>query len=108
MVSLLTGVLFGVAPAFSALRLRISESLKEGNRSGVGRSRGYLRQALIVAEFALSLVLLTGAGLMIATFTRLLHSDFGFNPHPILSLQFWLYRLEVQLQRRYHPFLSGG
>jgi putative ABC transport system permease protein len=90
LVSLLTGVLFGVAPSFSALRLRIDESLKEGSRSGTSRSRGRLRQALIVVEFAMSLVLLTGAGLMIATFTKLLHSDFGFNPHPILSLQFWL------------------
>ena len=90
LVSLLTGVLFGVAPAFDALRFRISESLKEGNRSGAGRRRGRIRSVLVVAEFAMSLVLLTGAGLMIATFTKLLHSDFGFNPHPILSLQFWL------------------
>jgi putative ABC transport system permease protein len=90
LVSLLTGVLFGIAPASDALRFRISESLKEGNRSGTGRGRGRLRSVLVVAEFATSLVLLTGAGLMIATFTKLLHSDFGFNPHPVLSLQFWL------------------
>jgi len=90
LVSLLTGALFGVAPALDALRFRISESLKEGNRSGAGRGRGRIRSVLVVAEFAMSLVLLTGAGLMIATFTKLLHSDFGFNPHPILSLQFWL------------------
>jgi putative ABC transport system permease protein len=90
LASLLTGVLFGVAPALDALRLRTSESLKEGNRSGAGRSSGRLRRVLVVGEFAMSLVLLTGAGLMIATFTKLLHSDLGFNPHPILSLQFWL------------------
>jgi putative ABC transport system permease protein len=91
LVSLLTGALFGLAPAFEAVRARINEVLKEsGDRSAGGRRRGRLRQVLVVGELAMSLVLLTGAGLMIATFTRLLHADPGFNPHPILSMQFWL------------------
>jgi putative ABC transport system permease protein len=91
LVSLLTGLLFGLVPALDAVRLRISESLKEsGDRSGGGRGRALLRQLLVVGEFAMSLVLLTGAGLMIATFTRLLHTDAGFNPHPVLSMPFWL------------------
>jgi putative ABC transport system permease protein len=91
LVSLFTGVLFGLAPALDAVRLRINESLKEnGHRSGGGRGRVRLRQVLVIAEFAMSLVLLTGAGLMIATFTKLLHTDAGFNPHPVLSMPFWL------------------
>jgi putative ABC transport system permease protein len=52
--------------------------------------RTRLREALVIGEFALSLVLLTGAGLMIATFSNLLHTDPGFNLHPVLSVQFWL------------------
>jgi putative ABC transport system permease protein len=91
LVSLLTGVLFGLAPALDAIRFRVSESLKEsGSRSGGGRGRARLRHVLVVGEFAMSLVLLTGAGLMIATFTKLLHTDAGFNPHPVLSMPFWL------------------
>jgi putative ABC transport system permease protein len=91
LVSLLTGVLFGLAPALEASRTGINEALKEGaGRASAARGRTLLRKLLIVGEFAISLVLLTGAGLMIATFSKLLHTDPGFNPHHILSVQFWL------------------
>jgi putative ABC transport system permease protein len=90
-VSLLTGVLFGLAPALQASRTGINEALKEGaGRSSAAPGRARLRQLLVIGEFAVSLVLLTGAGLMIATFSKLLHTDPGFNPHHILSVQFWL------------------
>jgi putative ABC transport system permease protein len=90
-VSLLTGVLFGLAPALEASRTGINEALKEGaGRASAARGHALLRKVLIVGEFAISLVLLTGAGLMIATFSKLLHSDPGFNPQRILSVQFWL------------------
>src|SRR5262249_15166114 len=62
---------------------------ESGNRAGDGRRRARLRQILVAGEFAMSLVLLTGAGLMIATFTKLLHTNAGFDPHPVLSLPFW-------------------
>jgi putative ABC transport system permease protein len=91
LVSLLTGVLFGLAPALEASRTGINEALKEGaGRASAARGRALLRKLLIVGEFAISLVLLTGAGLMIATFSKLLHTDPGFNPHRVLSVQFWL------------------
>jgi putative ABC transport system permease protein len=91
LVSLLTGALFGLAPALEASRAGINEALKEGaGRASAARGRTLLRKLLIVGEFAISLVLLTGAGLMIATFSKLLHTDPGFNPHRILSVQFWL------------------
>ncbi|MHB8503916.1 MAG: ABC transporter permease, partial [Candidatus Acidiferrales bacterium] len=91
LVSLLTGVLFGLAPALEASRTGINDALKEGaGRSSAAPGRARLRQLLVVGEFAISVILLTGAGLMIATFSRLLHTDAGFNPHHILSVQFWL------------------
>ncbi|MGC1615631.1 MAG: ABC transporter permease, partial [Candidatus Acidiferrum sp.] len=90
-VSLLTGVLFGLAPALEASRTGINEALKEGaGRSSAAPGRARLRQLLIIGEFALSVILLTGAGLMIATFSKLIHTDPGFNPQRILSAQFWL------------------
>ncbi|MGB2621314.1 MAG: ABC transporter permease [Candidatus Acidiferrum sp.] len=90
-ISLFTGVLFGLAPALEAGRTGINEALKEGaGRSSASPGRARLRQLLVVGEFAISVILLTGAGLMIATFSKLIHTDPGFNPHQILSAQFWL------------------
>ncbi|MCU1243226.1 MAG: hypothetical protein JWO71_3952 [Candidatus Acidoferrum typicum] len=89
-VSLLTGAVFGLLPALKTSAVSVSESLKEGGRTGASAGRARLRQGLVIAEFAMSLVLLTGAGLMIATFSKLLHTDPGFNPRPILSMQYWL------------------
>ena len=105
-ISLFTGALFGVIPAMDAARTSLNESLKEGAAgSGSGRGRSRLRHILITAEFAMSLVLLTGAGLMIATFTKLLRADPGFNPHPVLSMQFWLvgskYNSSAEIARFY-------
>jgi putative ABC transport system permease protein len=91
LVALLTGLLFGLAPAWYATRTNLHETLKEGEgraSAGVGKAR--LRQGLVAGEFALSLVLLTGAGLMIATFAKLMGTDPGFNPHRVLAMQFWL------------------
>ncbi len=89
-VSLLTGAVFGLAPALKTASVSVSESLKEGGRTGTSAGRARLRQGLVIVEFSMSLVLLTGAGLMIATFSKLLHTDPGFNPRPILSMQYWL------------------
>ncbi|HKV27761.1 MAG TPA: ABC transporter permease [Candidatus Acidoferrales bacterium] len=90
LVSLLTGVFFGLAPAFQSSKVDLNNSLKESvgrATSGMGRRR--LRSALAVCEIALSLVLLTGAALLIETFTNLTHTNPGFDPHPILTLQTW-------------------
>jgi putative ABC transport system permease protein len=101
-LSLMTGVLFGFAPALEASRTGINEALKEGaGRSSAAPGRARLRQLLVVGEFAISVILLAGAGLMIATFSKLIHTDPGFNPHQILSAQFWLigsnYNSEAQI-----------
>jgi putative ABC transport system permease protein len=80
-----TALIFGLAPALQLSRRDIVEPLKDSGRgvSG-GFRRGRLRNALVVVEMALSLVLLTGAGLMIRTFAALQQTDLGFNPSNIL------------------------
>jgi putative ABC transport system permease protein len=85
-VSLLTGVFFGLAPAWRATRSEIGESLQQGGRAAsIGTGR--LGAALTVAEVALSLLLLVGAGLLIRSFTRLLDVNPGFNPRGVLAVQ---------------------
>jgi putative ABC transport system permease protein len=87
-VSLLTGIVFGLAPAWQSSKLDLNESLKEGGRgSSVSFRRFNLRNLLLVAEVALSLVLLIGAGLMINSFARLLRVDPGFDPRGVLAMQ---------------------
>ncbi len=91
--SLLTGVIFGVVPAFQASRLNTNESLKESGRSLAGSAQGRrFRSALVVAEVALSLVLLVAAGLTIKSFIHLLGGDLGFNPENVLTMRVLLPR----------------
>lgn len=84
-VSMLTGVLFGVVPALQMSAWRSTDALKEGGRSGDAHIHSGLRQALVAAEVALSLVLLTGAGLLIASFARLRYVDPGFRADHLLT-----------------------
>jgi predicted permease len=87
-VSLLTGVVFSLAPAWQFSKLDLNESLKEGGRgTSVSFRRFSLRSVLLVSEVALSLALLVGAGLMINSFTRLLWVDPGFDPRGVLTMQ---------------------
>ena len=80
-VSLLTGIVFGLVPAWSAARANLAESLKEGVRAtGAGPGRHPFRSVLVASEFALALVLLVGAGLLIKGFMRLRSVEPGFNP----------------------------
>ncbi|MGH9765964.1 MAG: ABC transporter permease [Blastocatellia bacterium] len=91
MISMLTSVLFGLMPALQASKPNLNESLKEGAKGASSAdSRHRLRGALVVAEVALSLVLLVGAGLMIRSFVAMLRDDIGFNPQSVLSLQLYL------------------
>jgi putative ABC transport system permease protein len=81
----LAGLLFGSAPAWYASRVDPGESLKEGNRSGVGAGRHRLRQGLVIGEFTLALALLAGAGLAIHSFLNLLRVDLGLRTDHILT-----------------------
>jgi len=85
-ISLLTGLIFGLAPAFEATRLNLSESLKEGGKSAGGARAQRLRNSLVVLEVALALVLLIGAGLLIRSFARLQGVDPGFNAQNLLTM----------------------
>ena len=97
MVSLLTGVIFGLVPALQAGGLNAGESLKESGRSLTGSAQGRrLRSALVVAEVALSLILLAAAGLTMKSFVHLLGGDLGFNPEHVLTLRVLLPRSKYE------------
>jgi len=86
-ISLLTGLVFGLAPALQASKLDLNESLKEGGRSATeGIRRNRVRSLLMISEVALALVLLIGAGLMIRSFRRLQAVEAGFDPRRVLTL----------------------
>jgi predicted permease len=89
----LTGIIFGVAPAFRATGMSVSTALKENSRSVVG-SRSWLSRLLLVVQVAISLVLLVGAGLFLRTLSNLRHVDVGFNPQNLV-----LFRVNPQLNR---------
>jgi predicted permease len=87
-VSILTGALFGVAPALRASRSAVLGPLKEGGaQSGMGTGGHGLRRILVIAEVALTIVLLTGAALMLRSFERLYTQDPGFRADHVLTLQ---------------------
>jgi putative ABC transport system permease protein len=93
-LTLLTGVVFGLAPAWRANRVGVSEALKgSGTAAGGGSSSGgRLRRALVVTEIALAFVLLVGAGLLTRSLVRLLNADPGFDPSNVLTMWFALPR----------------
>jgi putative ABC transport system permease protein len=84
--TVLTSVGFGLAPALQASSVDLNDTLKEGGRGQSGRSRSRLCSLLVVSEFALALMLLIGAGLMIRSFAALEAIDAGFNPHNVISM----------------------
>jgi putative ABC transport system permease protein len=91
LVSILTGVLFGLAPALAASNPRLTSAFKDTSpnaTSGVGRLR--LRQALVVAEMALAFVVLIGAGLLVNSFSRLLAVKPGFDPNHLTTMRLGL------------------
>jgi putative ABC transport system permease protein len=91
MISVGAGVIFGLMPALQASKPNLNESLKEGSKGASSSgSRRRARGALVVAEIALSLVLLIGAGLMIRSFVAMMRDDMGFNPRGALSFTLWL------------------
>ncbi|MCC7376765.1 MAG: ABC transporter permease [Verrucomicrobiales bacterium] len=87
LVSLCSGVLFGLAPILQSTRLNLNDALKEGARTSGAGPQNRVRHGLIIAEVALSLVLLVGAGLLLNSFVRLTHVPPGIDPRNVLTLQ---------------------
>src|SRR5262249_49758629 len=87
-VTLLTAVIFGLAPAFQASRIDLNMALKQGGgRSGLNVGSSRLRSALVIAEVSLALVLLVGAGLLIQTFLKLRDQYSAMRPESVLTLR---------------------
>jgi putative ABC transport system permease protein len=86
-ICILTGIVFGLAPAFRASKNDVNETLRGEERSSGSVSRHRMRNFLVIAEVAIALVLLICAGLMINTLMRVLHTDPGFNPAHLLTAQ---------------------
>jgi len=82
---LVTGIVFGLIPSLQAARKELQSSLKEGGRGSSEGNRGRLRAGLVVAEVAVALVLMTGAGLLIESFTHLMRVDPGFTSKGVMT-----------------------
>jgi putative ABC transport system permease protein len=85
-ISVLSGLAFGLAPAFRTSKFNLTETLKEGGKITAGRERHRFRNLLVVSDVALALLLLTGAGLVMKSFVRLLEVKPGFDPSNTLTL----------------------
>jgi putative ABC transport system permease protein len=105
-ITLLTTLLTGLAPALSLSKPNLTSALKEGGQKGGVGQGGRLRGALVVAEIALALVLVVGAGLMIRSFRRLQQVDPGFNPNNILSLSISLPGLKYPQEAQQRAFFD--
>jgi putative ABC transport system permease protein len=102
LVSVGTGILFGLVPAWVSTKPELTEALKEGGRgSTTGSRRNRIRNSLVVAEIALALVLLVGAGLLMKSFARLQSVNAGFNPQNVLTM-------EVSLPESKYPRPTPG
>ncbi|MBX3744800.1 MAG: ABC transporter permease [Verrucomicrobiae bacterium] len=100
LISLLAGVVFGLVPALQTSRIHLNDMLKEGARTSGTGPRNRVRSGLIIAEVALSLVLLVGAGLLLNSFVRLAHVPPGINPRNVLTMQ-------VTLPEKRYPDAAG-
>jgi predicted permease len=104
LISIGTGVIFGLAPALQTVRGNQTENLREGSR-GSGTSQHQLRisRALVISEIALSLVLLIGAGLLLRSFWNLIEVRPGFDPHSVVTARMWLAVPNVPENDPYRP-----
>jgi putative ABC transport system permease protein len=88
-LAFITSLVFGIVPALQFSKVDVNDGLKEGAR-GTSGGRGLLRSGLVVAEFALALMLLVGAALLVRSLWKLQHVELGFNPRDVLTARLWL------------------
>ena len=103
-ISVLAGAFFGLVPALRATDVSLSESLKEGARAGESRGGLRLRDALVVAQFAMAFALLVGASLMIETLWNLRRMDLGFRPDHLLTMEVPLPRVKYDTNEKLRAF----
>ena len=104
-LSMITGVAFGSAPALRASRVNLNETLNDGGRTpGAGSTRSPLRSALVVTEVALAMVLLIAAGLLIKTVVQLNSVNPGFNPRRLVTMDVWLPRAKYPKAEQWNGF----
>lgn len=104
-LAVVTGVICGLAPAFAAIRTSVNETLKEGGRTGsLGGGHARLRSALVVAEIAVALVLLTASGLLLRSFEKMREVDLGFQPDHTLVAAYSLPRRQYGTQSAVNQF----
>jgi putative ABC transport system permease protein len=89
-VAALTGIVFGLAPAIQASKADLNEGLKEGGRGAAGGGRAWVRNTLVVAEVALSLLLLIGASLFVRSFLNLQLASGGFDSAPLMTMRYYM------------------
>jgi putative ABC transport system permease protein len=89
-ITVLTGIIFGLAPALQSSKPNMIDTLKEGGRTGTGGKGARLRKALVIAEVALALVLLVSSGLLVKGFARIRLADLGFDRSDVLTMQIML------------------
>lgn len=104
-ISFVTAIIFGLAPALEATRLNLTGALKEGKGTeGQGARSGRLRKGLVITEFALALVLLASAGLLLKSFSQLQKINSGFNPDNVLTMVMRLPRAKYKADEQYVAF----
>ena len=106
LTAVVTGIVFGMAPALQLPSMSLHEVIKEGARGSSGTRRRWVRQALVVSEVALALVLLIGAGLLINSFWRLQQVDRGFDAQNVLTIRLTLPRDKYARNEQQVAFLK--
>jgi putative ABC transport system permease protein len=90
LVASMTGIVFGLAPALQASKPDLQEALKEGGRGTAGGARVWIRNTLVIAEVALSLLLLIGASLFVRSFLNIQQANGGFDAAPLMTMRFYM------------------
>jgi putative ABC transport system permease protein len=111
LVSILSGIFFGMMPALQVSHIDLNEALKEGGRSGgAGARHRRIRNILVAVEVALAIILLSGAGLLIQSVARLYRVETGLNPKNVVTMNVWLpfakYKEESQRTEFYHRMIQ--